>query len=369
MCTTGTGRTIPEFLTKRQISSQPNISSSVKRFNCGDGGLASPDVERMSSRRSLRAPLPRRVMLPSPEPTPRPDSGVSHWDWCFLLRPSRGGGWRGRLLEHPTAAGVFISALRGAAEKRHLTNEPSDTQMHARLYCTPAWTSTCEYVCFDYNYSSTAVIFFELPTRTHFIFCWTPGCLCKLNKCTFWNLRISLACIQHAEFMQILPQFVPSGLHVAQRHKGFTGSLRNTPNFASGTTANGVPLGCGVRQLRPGVLGVWGGGMGEFPVLRGVEGAAKFDNTDSFQTKGLASEQNSQTSKSGKRTRMMVPSLLVGGYIPKCGQTHTWMLRVFKPSAAPRWPATRPSINEPDKESQFEQHVQVSTLWPCTNAE
>ncbi len=30
----------------------------------------------------------------------------------------------------------------------------------------------------------------------------------------------------------------------------------------------------------------------------------------------------------------------VGGYIPKCGQTHTWMRLVFKPSAAPRWPAT-----------------------------
>ncbi len=56
---------------------------------------------------------------------------------------------------------------------------------------------------------------------------------------------------------------------------------------------------------------------------------------------------NCETSKSGERTRMMV-AWGVGGYIPKCGQTHTWMLRVFKPSGAPRWPATRPSMIRSD---------------------
>ncbi len=33
----------------------------------------------------------------------------------------------------------------------------------------------------------------------------------------------------------------------------------------------------------------------------------------------------------------------VGGYIPKCGQTRTWMLRVFKPTVGPRWPLPQPS--------------------------
>ncbi len=68
-------------------------------------------------------------------------------------------------------------------------------------------------------------------------------------------------------------------------------------------------------------------------------------------------------SKSGKRTRMMVASLLVGGYIPKCGQTHTWMLRVFKPPAAPRWPATRPSTTHQHPRQYSPTRVQISTIF------
>ena len=61
----------------------------------------------------------------------------------------------------------------------------------------------------------------------------------------------------------------------------------------------------------------------------------------------------------------------VGGYIPKCGQMHTWMLRVFKPTVGPRWPATRPSIisslhdagvqNSPCSSGSWKQ---TTILWP-----
>ena len=47
------------------------------------------------------------------------------------------------------------------------------------------------------------------------------------------------------------------------------------------------------------------------------------------------------------------------GYIPKCGQMHTWMLLVFEPSAAPRWLAMQPSITEV---AQLTEHCNIDFL-------